>query len=126
MFFAHVLLKFMCVIEFFLAFIAGEFVPWVVQMYKTNVFLETMLFTKNLITIYFRPSWIRWMCFFRFDDSVEVYLQIHRQVLISNILKYIEIRHLGAVHVEVHVDLFFPRAQGEHNREVQVHILVVG
>ena len=51
MFFAHVLLKFMCVIEFFLAFIAGEFVPWVVQMYKTNVFLETMLFTKNLITI---------------------------------------------------------------------------
>ena len=39
-------------IKFFLALIAREFGPWLVQMYKTNVSLETRLVSKNPIAMF--------------------------------------------------------------------------
>ena len=39
-------------IELFFAFLAREYWPWIVQMYKSSVFLELMLFTKNPIAMF--------------------------------------------------------------------------
>ena len=38
-------------IEFFFAVVAREFAPWLVQMFKINVFLEFSLFTISPIAI---------------------------------------------------------------------------
>ena len=48
---ARVYLKFISFIEFFIAFIAREYWPWIVQMYISNVFLEGMLFTKSSVAM---------------------------------------------------------------------------
>ena len=49
---AGVYLKFISFIEFFIAFIAREYWPWIVQMYISNVFLEGSLFTKKSIAVF--------------------------------------------------------------------------
>ena len=45
-------LKLISVIEVFIALIAREFGPWLVQMYVSNVFLEVSLFTVNPIAMF--------------------------------------------------------------------------
>ena len=45
-------LKLMSVMEFFIALIAREFGPWLVQMYVSNVFFEVSLFTINPIAMF--------------------------------------------------------------------------
>ena len=38
--------------ELFSAFIARVYWPWIIQMYKIDVFLEDLLFTKNTIAMF--------------------------------------------------------------------------